>query len=66
MTDAFKVGDIVSVNFHSVQHTLCERAFVLHIPYATGDSWVFRDLETGIRHAVSEGCTVTLLKGGGE
>lgn len=53
------VGTIVSVNFNNSQYTLCSEAEVLHIPCATGDSWVFRDLKNGQVHYVSEGCTIT-------
>jgi hypothetical protein len=55
-------GDTVRVNFNSAQMTLCARAKVLHSPVATGDSWQFRDLDTGELHYVSEGCTITSLE----
>ncbi len=55
-------GDSVAVHFHGSQHTLCRRALLCNIPCATGDSWVFRDLDTGLLHHVSEGCTVTRLE----
>ena len=54
-------GDIVVVNFNNAQYTLCKQAIVKHTPTATGDSWIFQDLETSEIHYVSEGCTVTLL-----
>ena len=52
-------GDVVSVNFNAAQLTLSHRAEGIHVPCATGDSWVFRDCETGAIHHVSEGCTVS-------
>ena len=52
-------NDIVTVNFHNVQMTLCKQAKVLHIPCATGDSWHLEDLDTGIVFYISEGCTVS-------
>ena len=62
MTHEIKNGDIVSVNFHGGQNTLTRKAEVKHIPCATGDSWIFHDLNTGETHYVSEGCTVTKEK----
>lgn len=56
-----KKGDIVAVNFYGAQITLSHKAEVMYKPCATGDSWVFKDLETGIIHFVSEGCTITLI-----
>ena len=55
-------GDVVSVSFHNTKFTLCSRAVVQHVPTATGDSWIFRDLETNQLHYVSERCTVTLIE----
>lgn len=55
------VGDEVVVNFNGSKRTLCSRARVDHIPVATGDSWIFKDLESGEIHYVSEGCTVTKM-----
>lgn len=52
-------GDEVTVNFNNAQATLCRRARVEYTPCATGDSWVFTDLDTGDIHYVSEGCTIT-------
>jgi hypothetical protein len=57
-----KKGDTVSVNFHTGQYTLCHKARVEYIPVATGDSWIFFDLDSFAIHYVSEGCTVTLLE----
>lgn len=56
-----KVGDIVSVNFHAAQSTLCHRAEVCHVPLAPPheDAWVFLDLQTKDVHHVFEPCTVT-------
>lgn len=56
-----KEGDVVRVNFNGAQTTLCYRAKVVYKPCATGDSWVFTDLDTGLAHYVSEGCTVSQL-----
>lgn len=53
------VGDVVSVHVHGGQYTISHRAKVLRIPCATGDSWVFEDLDTFAIHHVSEGCTVS-------
>ena len=52
-------GDLVSVTFNGAQSTLCHRAQVVSKPQATGDSWIFVDLDTKDLHYVSEGCTVT-------
>lgn len=56
------VGDEVSVNFNNAQATLCRRACVEYVPGASGDSWVFTDLDTDEVHYVSEGCTITKRK----
>lgn len=56
---AIAVGDVVRVDFNNAPLTLCHRAEVLYVPCATGDSWHFRNLDTGAIHYVSEGCTVT-------
>lgn len=69
MRDCIEIGDIVSVNFNTGQHTLCNSAIVLHIPTDTGDSWIFKQIKDyeferdtePIIHYVSEGCTVTLI-----
>ena len=55
-------GDTVRVNINNAHMTLSHKAKVHRIPAATGDSWVFEDLETGEAHYVSEGCTITKLK----
>jgi len=60
-SDGIKEGDVVAVNFHGSQHTLCKEAEVLHIPCATGDSWIFKDIGSDRINHVSEGCTVTFL-----
>lgn len=57
-------GDTVRVNFNGAQTTLCHQARVEHAPGATGDSWVFFDLDSFETHYVSEGCTITLIKKG--
>lgn len=62
--DRIEVGDIVVVNFNGSRYTLCSRAEVLNIPCATGDSWVFKETESGMIHYVSEGCTISLLQKG--
>jgi len=59
--DKIKEGDLVHVDFNSSQLTLCRRAVVLKVPCATGDSWVFKELQTGEVYYVSEGCTITKL-----
>lgn len=59
MKTRINVGDEVKVNFNNAQYTLSNRARVECMPCATGDSWVFTDLDTGEIHYVSEGCTIT-------
>lgn len=59
-TTKILVGDIVSVNFHNNQFTLCERGVVEYVPLSQGDSWVIFDKDSGKLHYVSEPCTVTL------
>ena len=59
MADEIEIGDTVRVAFNGAQFTLCDRAEVLYKPCATGDSWQFRNLDTGAIHYVSEGCTIT-------
>ena len=61
MSDKLKIGDFVHVDFNNAQMTLCHRAEVKYIPSAIGDSWVFKDMETGQIHYVNEGCTVSKL-----
>ena len=58
-------GDIVAVNFNCSQYTFLSFAKVLNVPCATGDSWIFEDLQAEGQdiakiHYVSEGCTITL------
>lgn len=55
-------GNTVSVSFNGAQFTLSHKAIVRHVPIATGDSWVFEDVDSGDIHYISEGCTVTKLK----
>lgn len=57
--DRIKEGDVVTVNFNNIQMTLCRAAIVVACPMAAGDSWIFRDNETGYIHYVSEGCTIS-------
>lgn len=56
---AIQTDDIVTVNFNNSQWTLGSNMRVIHIPCATGDSWIFEDEEKEVLHYVSEGCTVT-------
>lgn len=56
------INDIVCVNFNCARYTLSHKAKVCGRPVATGDSWIFEDLENGKIHYVSEGCTITLLE----
>lgn len=60
--DRITVGDEVRVSFNNAQMTLSYRATVLYTPAATGDSWIFKDIESGELYYVSEGCTLTKLK----
>ena len=59
MKDTIQEGDIVQVDFNNAQITLCRDAVVIHVPVATGDSWVFEARDTGYTYHVSEGCTVS-------
>lgn len=52
-------GDIVSVNFHNVQHTLIKRGRVVYPPLSAVDSWIIFDLDTQIVHYISEPCTIS-------
>lgn len=57
-------GDTVSVSFHGSQYTHVVRGIVVHVPVATGDSWIIEeDLphENNL-HYISEGCTITKTK----
>jgi hypothetical protein len=56
------VNDIVSVNFHAAQITLCHRAKILFLRANLEDSWVLECLDTGSLYYVSEPCTLTRLK----
>lgn len=68
ITERIEIGDIVHVNFNNAQDTLCHEAVVLHMPFATGDSWIFKQITTEFQpgepriHYVSEGCTITLIR----
>lgn len=64
MSITIEMGDIVTVNFYGSSIKLCHKAQVVKKPRATGDSWVFLDIETKELHYISEGCTVTKLPGG--
>jgi hypothetical protein len=57
-----KVGDIVSVNFNGAQMTLIHKGNLLSMPVATGDSWVVEDINDGVIHYISEGCTISILE----
>lgn len=57
--DEIKEGNIVTVNFNNIEVTWCAKARVLHVPCATGDSWHLKDIETGVIHYISEGCTIS-------
>ena len=57
--ETIKAGDVVSVNFHNAQFTLCSRGVVIYTPLNPEDSWVIRDDETRVVHYVSESCTVS-------
>ena len=61
-SEQIQVNDLVCVNFNGSCYTLCSRATVLHMPSCGGDSWGFRDEDSGQIHYVSEGCTVTLIE----
>ena len=57
--DKIQEGDRVRVNINNAKMTLTRDAKVLHVPCATGDSWIFQAYDTHEIHHVSEGCTVT-------
>ena len=57
--DRINEGDIVQVNFNHLAMTLCDGAVVINRPCATGDSWVFKDIKSGLIHSTSEPCTIT-------
>ena len=59
MKHTIEAGDIVSVNFNNSKFTLSKRAEVIFTPCSIGDNWVFKDIETGDIHYVSEGCTIS-------
>ncbi len=56
-------GDVVAINFHGAQLTLCHRA-VVKATKQHSDMWTFFDLDKKILHHVGEPCTITLLKKG--
>lgn len=62
LKEKLEINDIVHVDINNAQMTLCHKARLLRIPAATGDSWIFRNMQTGQLHYVSEGCTVSSLK----
>lgn len=57
LLDEINDGDQVVVNFNNAKLTLCHGT-VIHIPVATGDSWIIRE-DDGTLHYISEGCTIT-------
>ena len=59
MKGTIQEGDIVQVDMHQSEYTLCRNAIVIYKPVATGDSWVFEARDTGYTYHVSEGCTVS-------
>ena len=61
-TDRIEIGNIVRVDFNNAQFTLSSKAIVEYKPCATGDSWIFKDVDTDNIYYVSEGCTLTLLE----
>lgn len=62
--NTIEAGDIVGINFNNAGYTLTRAAEVLYIPVATGDSWIFKDLDCNPPkiHYISEGCTITLME----
>jgi hypothetical protein len=60
--DLIKVGDRVRVCFNNAHWTLTHCAVVEYMPCVAGDSWVFRDDNTGQIYYVSEGCTISKIE----
>ncbi len=60
--EIIEVGDIVMVQFNAIQNTLCRRAEVLFVSSVPGYSWIFKNLENGKIHYISEPVSVTLLE----
>ena len=63
-TNQIEIGDIVRVDFHNAQFTLCYEGKVHYMPQATGDSWIIENIGTNIEekgklYYISEGCTIT-------
>lgn len=57
-----EIGDIVNVNINNAQITVLSKAEILHIPCATGDSWIFKNVDDDNSSIyISEGCTITYL-----
>lgn len=69
MKPEIKEGDIVKVDFHNAQLTLCYEGKVHHKPCATGDSWIIEKIaehgdgydKMGTLYYISEGCTIAKL-----
>ena len=60
MANKIEIGDIVDINFHASQFTLCSDALVLKTPSdSLGGYWVVRESRTGQLHYVAEACTIT-------
>jgi len=61
--EAYRItnGDRVHVDINCAHMTLVHDATVLHVPNATGDSWVFKDNNSERVYYVSEGCTITKI-----
>lgn len=57
-----QTGDYVEVNFHNSKFTLTKKARAIYTPESPGDTWIIKDMETGIIHHIGEPCTVSLLK----
>lgn len=62
MKTGLKIGDKVSVHCNNGMTTIHFEAEIIHIRCATGDSWIFRDLRTGLLSHISEGITILEAK----
>ena len=60
--DRIEIGDFVHVTVNSQE--ICTNARLIHIPRATGDSWVLKG--QGHLYYISEGCTITKWVGDDE
>lgn len=61
MSDKIEKGDIVSVQFNSLQYTLCSNGIVEYVPTGPGDYWIIKDLEYNRVYHISvyEACTIS-------